>query len=52
MVSVNDSRVFYKRMDPRMDWIEEEAKNAVRSVHIYLLQRITIDRQLQEEFQY
>ncbi len=52
MVSVDDTRVYLKRMIPRWEWIEEESQTAVRYVSGYLLQRLTTQKQLEKEFQF
>ena len=52
MVSVGDTRVYRKRLNPRWEWIEDESKTAVRRVNIYLFQRLTMQQQLEKEFQF
>ena len=52
MVSVDDTRVYLKRMVPRWEWIEKESQTAVRYVSGYLLQRLTTQKELEKEFQF
>lgn len=51
-VKVDDTMVYQKRLNPRPDIIEQEARQAVSRVGAYMLRRLTTQQQLEEEFQY
>ena len=51
-VKVNDTLVYQKRLNPRPDIIEQEARRAVSRVGVYMFRQMITQQQLEGEFQY
>jgi curli production assembly/transport component CsgE len=51
LIKVNDEVVYRNRL-PRPDIIEEQARRAVSRVGVYMLRQLTVQKHLEEEFQY
>jgi Curli assembly protein CsgE len=52
LINVDDTRVYEQRMDPNAEKIEIAAKSAVTRVKFHLYQKLNVQKNLEEEFQY
>lgn len=51
-LTVNDTLVYRRRLNPQPEVIEQEARRAVSAAKIYMYKQLTAEKQLEEEFQY